>query len=61
MSYKVFDYKCPECKQTAEYMIHSGDTTPVMCPLCLVDMKKLISAPACVNGNFHDGPKVRSK
>ncbi|MEE4357895.1 MAG: zinc ribbon domain-containing protein [Desulfococcaceae bacterium] len=46
----LFDYLCPECGKSAEFLLSSSDPVPP-CPECgNPNMKKLLSAHASISG-----------
>jgi len=50
---KVFDYQCISCDAKDERFIKELDDIQ-FCHKCGDEMKKLVSAPAMVKGNFYN-------
>lgn len=45
MSFKVFDYRCPECGVLEDYFVRSSEADNQICPDCGSSMVRLVAAP----------------
>lgn len=41
----IYDFQCPTCKYKAEHLLRLSDSRMIFCPMCKIQMDKLVSAP----------------